>query len=183
MKKQIKNKKKKISSHEFENKGQSEMFGLVFIVMLISVGLILVAQSEINKKPSDIKQNFEKSELATNTINTLIKTRTIGCNNQDLGDLYVDCGNNPSNPRIRCEDGTSSCDFARVTTDYIMRKTLGTWRKNYYFNATANDESIFVLTSGTVSLDELCPATNRKVETVPLPLKSGTMMIELWICN
>lgn len=160
------------------NRAQAEMFGLLFIVMLISIALILIAASEVNRKPSEIKKTFEKSEIATNTINTLIKTRTANCNNLDLGELYIDCARNPESPKVYCNNGQDSCTYARATTIYILTQTLDVWKKQYLINMSVGNDEIMSYGSG-----DLCPHIEREVETVPLPLNPGTLMIELWICG
>ena len=159
-------------------KGQAEMFGLLFIVVLITIALILVAQAEVNKKPSELKKNFEKSEIATNTINTLIKTRTQGCNELDLGELYTDCARNPINPRFICDDGSNSCQYAKIVTQEILSKTLDVWKKKYFLNMSNGKDDILILASS-----DACTWQDRKVEVVPLPLDPGTLTIEMWICG
>lgn len=168
-----------------EKKSQAEMFGLIFIVMLISIALLLVAQAEINRKPTDIKQDFERSELATNTINALLNTRTVGCNELDISDLLVDCAKNPENPEIRCEDGSTSCNFARDVTTVILANTLDAWNKKYYINMyrVNSEETIFEFASSDQEPEQICPAIDRKVASHPLPLYPGTLVIETWLCG
>jgi hypothetical protein len=160
--------------------GQAEMFGLVFIVFLIAIALVLVIQSEINRKPTTLKQSFEKSEIATNTINTLIKTRTRDCNRLDIGDLYVDCAKSPESPKIFCETGESSCDYSARATKGILMETLEVWKKKYLLNVSVDGRQIERL---SFMSEDFCPLQDRKVESVPLPLNPGTLTIEMWICG
>ncbi|MFP4111394.1 MAG: hypothetical protein ACLFPQ_01085 [Candidatus Woesearchaeota archaeon] len=177
---------KQLKKEEKSRKAQAEVFGLLFIVMLISVALVLVIKSELDNRPTEIRQSYQKSELASNTINAIINTRTRDCNDLDIGDLLVDCAKNPDDPRINCENGESSCLYASQTINLILEDTLRVWNRKYFINMSVNGDMIpdlMFASSDQQSVDDLCPMQERKVDRHPLPLYPNTLVIETWICN
>ncbi|PIN78573.1 hypothetical protein COV14_02925 [Candidatus Woesearchaeota archaeon CG10_big_fil_rev_8_21_14_0_10_33_12] len=121
-------------------KSQAEIVGLVIIVLLITIGFLFVVKFVIMKEEPDTKKSFVYSELASNTLNVLLKTTT-DCEGSDVTELFQDCA--ALHPRIFC-GGVNSCDKVNEVVEYILNKSLKKWNKQYEFNAyiPGSDEPI-----------------------------------------
>ncbi len=112
-------------------KSQAEIVGLVIIVLLITIGFLFVVKFIIMKEEPDTKKSFVHSELASNTLNVLLKTTT-NCEGSDVTELFQDCASPVS--RIEC-DGDSSCDKVNEVVESILSETLDEWNNKYEFKA------------------------------------------------
>ena len=122
------------------NKAQMEIFGLVIIVILISIGL-LFAIVILTKEPSREVQRVKESVQAANFLNTIVWTTSLGCGKRTVKGLLQDC----SLTNSFCDDGlTHTCDLAHEMIVTMLDTTLGEWGKNYkfYINGTQNVEHI-----------------------------------------
>ena len=72
------------------NKAQMEIFGLVIIVILISLGL-LFAIIILTKEPSREVQRVKESIQAANFLNTMTGTSSIGCGKRTVRGLLQNC--------------------------------------------------------------------------------------------
>jgi len=151
-------------------KGQMEIMGLAVIVILVSAGILFAVNFIILKEPTDYKKEYTQTELASNIVNTLLRTNA-PCN-LEFRELYQDCGKAPGNPQVRCE-GVSSCKYINDTTSLILNQTLGKWNIGYEF--TAGD----IVNIGS------CPG-ERKRKIFPIPLDPGgerVLSVTLDICE
>ena len=121
-------------------KSQAEIVGLVIIVLLITIGFLFVVKFVIMKEEPDTKKSFVHSELASNTLNVLLKTTT-DCEGSDVTELFQDCAS--MHPRIEC-DGVSSCIRVNETIELILSETLEKWNKQYEFEAYIPDSDEFI---------------------------------------
>jgi hypothetical protein len=130
-------------------KAQMEMIGLVIIVILITLGMLFMAQFALKSEPK--KKIFVRKGLAYSTMSALMKSSadcqapgrfyeqapTIG------GDLIKDCANYPvedceteaeSYSFYQCQ-GKNSCCFLKDTISNLLEETLGRWNKHYEFRS------------------------------------------------
>ena len=121
-------------------KSQAEIVGLVIIVLLITIGFLFVVKFVIMKEKPDTKKSFVHSELASNTLNVLLKTTTT-CERCDVTELFQDCA--AIRPKIYC-DGINSCDKVNEVVEFILSESLKKWNKKYEFRAyiPGSDEPI-----------------------------------------
>jgi len=157
-------------------KSQAEIIGLVIIVLLIVMGLLFVVKFVVLKEPSDIKEEFVHSELASNMINVLLKTTT-DCRGSSVTELFQDCA---GFERIDCDDDNvpDSCDKVKETTEMIFNNSLEKWNKPYEFKAFVGSKTIVEKSYGKCSKD-----IDRESKTYPIPTDRGTLFIKLDICT
>ena len=101
-------------------KAQTEIMGLAIVVILIIIGMTFVIRFMLAKEPVDIKAEFTRAEIASNTLNTLLKTVSKDCNGLSMTELLQDCGQSQS---IFC-NGQRSCIYVEEATQEIFSKTL-----------------------------------------------------------
>jgi hypothetical protein len=155
-----------------KRKAQTEIMGLAIVVILLILGMTFVVKFLLSKEPTDYKQQFIHSELATNMINTFLKTVSKDCNGLSMTELLQDCGQSES---IIC-DGQLSCSYVENEAQFILSKTLESWKVPYEFKAFQQEENpIFALGSPCLS--------NKKSKTFPIPTTSGTLFVKLDVCG
>ena len=87
-------------------KGQSEFFGLIIIVLLLSVGLMYMMTLKKSQLPDTTRSEYIDQSLAQNTINALLNIRT-ECKpglytGIKLSTLIIDCADMK---KINCYNG------------------------------------------------------------------------------
>jgi len=189
-------------------KAQTELIGLVMIVILISVSVLFVIRFVALKEPSQAKQIYEQSEIASNMISALLET-TVHCDEQDIiirmNDLFRDCAlfetydclpdnagqpldpDDPPTPEELWDicawhnDGADSCTLLNCTLEKIFNNSLEVWNREYVFTAYILNEL-----SGRGPITNLSNTHclyGRESEIYPLPLNPGTLILQLDICS
>ena len=157
-------------------KSQAEIVGLVIIVLLITIGFLFVVKFVIMKEEPDTKKSFVHSELASNTLNVLLKTTT-DCEGSDVTELFQDCA--AMHPRIECDEVSSYIKVNEVV-GYILSESLDKWNKKYEFKAyiPGSDELIS-------SYDNSCDENlDKESSTYYILIDSGrTLYVTLDICG
>jgi hypothetical protein len=129
-------------------RGQTEMIGLVVIVILITLGMLFAAQFALKESPQ--KKIFTRKGLSYSTMSTIMKTTVYEDNcqgdfrnriNPQVGkDLLEDCAKNkdysPDGFSLyHCND-EHSCVFLEKFIAELLNETLGSWSKHYEFSST-----------------------------------------------
>ena len=116
-------------------KAQTEILGLAFIVILISIGIFLLYTfSEPTEK---FHKGFADSQTATNLLISLAKTTVPACRNYDIGDLIANCAesngrwNSLNRGDMSICGGMPTCIAANKTMNSIFEKTL---KKEYDYD-------------------------------------------------
>lgn len=150
-----------------------EIIGLVIIVLLISLGVLLITQFALTKKP-DIKKTYVQSQLSSNMLSAMLKTTT-DCNSQTITQLLQNCAENPD---AYCADSQPYCDYIKNEVNYFLDNTLRKWNTN------------FILTALIPGRDPIINEKNgdctgsAKSSTFPLNVGAETIMyIKLDICD
>lgn len=183
-------------------KAQMEMVGLVIIVILITLGMLFLAQFALKESPT--KKIFTRKGLAYSSMSTLMKTTISGeveCvpglegNPIELGkDVLEDCAINRDyttlmecgfSCKYRCQ-GQHSCDFSKELIAQLLNETLGRWHKNYEFRSEYVGED-FVVTElfDPISSGRGCSKRNRDSSGI-FPIQvgdSGLVQSVLFICD
>ena len=159
--------------YKFSRKSQTEIIGLAIIVVLMIIGMTFVVRFMLSKEPVDFKKQFTRAEIASNTLNTFLKSAGRDCNGLTMTELLQDCGHSQS---ILCQNGEVSCDYAKEAATEILNNTLDLWNIDYELKAFQQEEApIF-------TLGNPCPAS-KKSKTFPIPTSSGTMFVKLDLCG
>ncbi len=158
-------------------RAQLEIFGLVLIVILITIGLLFAIFIMTKPKSSEI-QRVKESTMAANFLNTVLGTTASGCGKKTVRDLLKDCASVQDwNDSPACSNNLNSCEFAQSIIHTMLQNTLGTWGKTYNF---------FI--KGSSSVEKLSisngPCTGeREGFSRPEKVRGSDIIISLWICR
>ena len=180
-------------------KGQMEMVGLVVIVILITLGMLFMAQFAM--KTDAKKKVFTRKGLAYSTMGSLLKmsindslcsTGSIGGQSPRLGkELIEDCANNPnfaggiSDSLYNCR-GQHSCDFLKEFITEMLNETLAQWGKDYRFTSKIiyqHDDEPKLLFDPIVQGSK-CPKWKDRDGSGLFPIHTGSGLVEneLYLC-
>ena len=105
-------------------KSQMEIMGLAIVVILITLIMLFVVRFVVLRQPAEYKKEFTQTELASNIINTLLKTNAPDCSDLTFTELFQDCAEGQS---VSCNsDVPNSCSYIEAKTNYILDNTLKT---------------------------------------------------------
>ena len=149
-----------------------EILGLAIVVILILLGATFFITTSI-KKPVAYRTSFISSELASNMINTYLKTVAADCSQLTMTELLQDCAKGAS---IQCANSQDSCAYAKSTAQTIFENTLNKWNYTYYFSAYT-DERNAMIRIGNPCLGE------KKSKIFPVPSSVSTIYVKLEICG
>ena len=155
-------------------KSQTEILGLAVIVVFIAIGLLFAVKFIINDDSESEREEFVRSELASNLLGSMIDATT-SCRNQDISHLLKDCAeNNPG--KISC-NGIPSCQYVEQEINNIFSNFLVSigGNKNFKFTATLDGEEMISVAQGVCSIWE---SANQ-----PLPTKRGSLMLQFRMCR
>ena len=149
-----------------------EILGLAVVVVIILVATIFIVRFLVLKTPVEYRKGFVSAEIASNMLNTFLKTAAKDCSQLTMTELLQDCAQGKS---ITC--GTvHSCEFVELTAKKIFKGTLDKWNATYEFLAYADANSPLV------KIGKPCPADKRS-KLFPIPLSGTTMYTKLEICT
>jgi hypothetical protein len=126
---------KKVKEHQKLNKkSQTEIIGITIVMVLIMLGIIFVIRFVVLSDNYNIKQEFDKSQMAANFMDAVLKTTT-SCNQLTITELIMNCAefygntnqlyNCPSDTALGiCPGGCRSCDFLNQSLEYILNNSL-----------------------------------------------------------
>lgn len=170
----------------FNRLGQMEMIGLVMIVILLTIGMLFLAQFALNESPE--KKVFTLKGLAYSTMSALMRTTIIGSDCiSDYGsevmpqlgkDVLEDCAiNSDTSPegysQYKCQ-GRHSCDFFAHQASIFLNETVHKWGKHYQFTSQLvqiKGEKPAMLISLTDGIG--CPKKKEKDSSGLFPLQAG----------
>jgi hypothetical protein len=182
-------------------KAQMEMIGLVVIVILITLGMLFMAQFAMKDHPE--KKIFTRKGLAYSTVSAIMKTTITDstCVQQFVGDTFTqigkdmveDCAANKDTAALpqgysqyQCR-GKHSCVFVREQITELLDSTLGSWNKRYEWNTElinlqgVKPEPLFepILNKGG------CPKTRDRdsSELFFLQTEAGLVQSVLYVCD
>lgn len=163
-------------------KGQMEIFGLVMIVILMTLGLlfaVIVLTREPRQEVFRVKQSLE----AANFLNTMLSTTAPDCNRRSMRELLQDCAQVPVfdgrwTGASLCEDQMTTCERLNESMVQMLERSLGTWGRNY---------RLFMVGSDAVELVNLSRGRcegEREGSTRPEVIRPKfTVNVTLWLCQ
>jgi len=154
-------------------KSQTEIMGLAIVVILIILGLLFVVRFVMVKKPAEFKAEFTQSQLASNMLNTFLKSNTKDCAGMSITELLQDCGQGQS---VYCDNGQISCAYVKDAAADIFNKTLESWNLKYQFLVYFQNENPII------ELGKECVG-NKKSKIFPIPTAAKTLYTRLDICS
>ena len=154
-------------------KAQMEILGLAIVVVLILVATIFVVRFLVLKAPTEYRKGFVSSELASNMLNTLLKTAAKECSQLTMTELLQDCAQARS---IICDNGEDSCRFVESASSSIFSQTFDKWNTQYEFLAYTD------IGLPLIKIGKPCKAEKRS-KLFPIPISSATMYTKLDICG
>ena len=157
---------------KYQLKGQVEIMGLLMIIILITISLILGLRLIGAENDVDPKKEFAQSQLASNTLSTLLKSTSRDCSGFSMTEILQDCSQNQD---IICGDDTNSCDYFIEITQQIFGETLDKWNINYEFKIFYKKEDP-LFTLGRTCIE------NKKSRLFPIPTSSGILNVKMDIC-
>ena len=129
----------------YNKRSQTEIFGLVVIVILLAIGL-LFAVMILTKTPTRETQRVKESVQAANFLNTMMGTTSTNCAKRSARELLQNCALATKEwiGAALCEGGLNTCELLQIMTSQMLNQTLGKWGKNYrfYINGTEAVEQI-----------------------------------------
>jgi len=150
-----------------------EILGLAIVVVLVLLATTFVVRFLMLKVPVEYRKGFISSELASNMLNTFLKTAAKDCSQLTMTELLQDCAQGES---IACVNEESSCKYAESTAKKIFEDTLNKWNMNYEFLVYVG------LNQPLIKIGEPCKAEKRS-KLFPVPISTGTMYAKLDICT
>jgi len=161
-------------------KGQTEIFGLVIIVILLAIGL-LFAVVILTKTPTREVARVKESVQAANFLNTMMSTTSYNCGKRNVRELLQNCAlaSEDWSGAAVCEDGTTNtCELTDEMMKKMLDQTLKKWGKSYKFfiNGTGAVEKIHA---------ESGPCTGeREASTRPEKIRTGLdISLTLQLCQ
>ena len=152
---------------------QMEILGLAIVIALIFVAIVFVVRLGF-EKPTNYRKGFVSSELASNMLNTFLRTAARNdCSQLTMTELLQDCAQGKG---ITCNNGDNSCSYVNLTAKEIFRNTFDKWNMQYEFLAYLD------INRPLIALGKTCEA-DKKSELFPIPISSQTMYVRLDICG
>lgn len=180
---------------KLRRKAQAEMIGLVVIVILITLGMLFLAQFALKGEPT--KKVFTRKGLAYSTMSALMKTtiNSESCQRHGISslqmqkDILEDCAVRPKEfypaSSYACS-GLHSCDFFLEMSTKWLNETLGSWGKHYELNIDLIQDEDKIRLISVVGDRGGCPKRRGNRDTsglFPLPTKAGMVEANLFICD
>ncbi len=162
----------KIKDFTFPKKSQMEILGLAIVFVLILVATLFVVKFLALNKPTDYRTGFVASELASNMLNTFLKTTASDCSKLDMTTLIRDCAVSKG---IVCSNGQDSCAYAEETARTIFSQTLEEWNYEYEFEAYIDSTSPFII------IGDKCQGEAR-AKFFPISIGTVSLQTKLELC-
>jgi hypothetical protein len=122
---------------KLKNKGQTEIIGVVIIVIILIIGGVFMLSRRL--QGSDSKTNtFVDPKLSQSFLNALMNTKTE--KNVIVSDIIKDCYSN-RNDLCANDEIKDCCEYAHKTIENALSATLGEWQKSYRLTIVKGDDN------------------------------------------
>jgi len=154
-------------------KGQMEIMGLAFIVVIVTLGLLFTLLFFLTKAESNALPQSRLEILSANWINTFLGTTT-DCSQQTVRELLIECARSGSSS-LFCGD-TDACSKVQQVMDITRQSTLDKWNLQYYLKATGPDDV------GAISAGSPCKG-KQVLGTQAIPAFGFDLSMDLALCG
>ncbi len=161
-------------------KSQAEAFGLVLIVAIVFVIFAIMTRIEGGRRSTDVRSVFERTELSSSTVNTLLSTAMPECNQKTFAEVAIDCVRSPNS---LCQNQVRSCEYFRANTRNILSDVFGRVGLDYFMTFSADGAALPDELSTPLNYDETRCSGDLRGEDFVLPLNPGTLVITLVVCS
>ena len=164
-------------------KAQTEIVGLVIIVLIITVAMMFYLDFKTkpeNQVKKTLYQEYAYNEIATSFAQSFLQTYVQDCD-ATIEELIVDCGSLRGR-RIQCTNNLNSCEEVNKTLITIKNATLDEWNYPYglVVNMSSNQVIKFIKYNCTVgTVGRGTPG----VFLVPYYPDPGVGRVEIGICK
>ncbi len=158
-----------------------EIFGLVFVVLLIMVGFfIYISISRPSANEINIKAEYERTQMASNFIDAILKVTT-ECSGQDLWDILAACESpGLAGGSLKCPGGSSPCDEAKRVVQLALDNTLGVMQYDYQFSFRVQTDVMWKIPAADLTCaNRVKPG----IYSLPSPFTGRTLEVRLEICS
>lgn len=165
-------------------RGQTEIFGLVVVVLLVSLLLLLVLSYVISNQGTDARQTYTDDQLGINFMKSLLSTTIPHCRSVTFDDVLIDCF---SSQTLQCTDMggqpvANSCTFIEEFVPYVLENSLDAWGKDY--ELTFSDRAGHHSSMDFISTPNNCnSAENVYASDLVLPAITTTVIMSIRICD
>lgn len=150
-----------------------EIFGLVIIVMLVTLGMFIVIRFVVFSDEEETLKGYTQTQSAANFLSTLRRTTT-DCQGMSIEQLIQTCATNP----YKTCPGPTVCPYLEELMNYLLEDTLVAWgNKSFYFKADIPANEINIINKDCTRDDP----GNLRQEFIPT--RMGIITIELKICD
>jgi len=166
----------------FKN-AQTEIFGLVIIVLIITIAMLFYLSFKTNPDNPTKKtlyQEYAYNEIATSFAQTLLHTYVSDCR-ATVSELIIDCGSLRGR-RIVCADGRNSCEALNDTIVYIKNETLDEWNYPYGLSLKLDSNRKISFIKYNCTTDTVGRGTPGVFPTPYYP-DPGMAVLEIGICK
>lgn len=163
-------------------RGQIEVFGLAFIVVLISIGFFIFVSFKSQQEPVSPQKEFTNDKLANDFVLSLLDVSIAECRQFSVKDLIVDCARDK---RILC-NGEESCRVLNRSITIMLNKTFMARNTKFLFyseNLYNNGKELINITylNCTRTLDSQRGQTG--VAIISLYPAPGNVYLNMNICK
>ncbi len=111
----------------FMKRGQMEMMGMAFVVLLVTLGIIFAVRYVILSPSNSIASEYIRTELPGRLGTSLFHTTLSACHGASLQTVIQDCAESQGSVALIDCSGYSSCVYANATVEAMLQETLVKW--------------------------------------------------------
>ncbi len=166
-------------------KAQTEIMGLVVIVMIMTVALLFVLFFMTRDRQDSLAKSFDEDLHSYNTISAVLQANT-PCRSLKISDLLQECVSfdRPLPQECSVNGLYGHCEYAEYQIYLALNKSLDYINKEYRFYVyTESDTDNNKVNIGSEHSQELCTEGNKVSATQPIRYAGGDMFVTLDICE
>src|SRR3989344_1032060 len=163
-------------------KAQTEIIGLVVIVLIISVAMMFLLFFVTKGSDVDSLKNFDNELHAYNSIVSIIQTNS-DCRSYTFSDLIKQCALSQTQylPQECSTEPITTCEFVQREISYILEQSLKLVNEEYEFYVYTEFDQTQIIGISSENADTLCQSKITSA-TQPIRYGAGYLFVTLDIC-